>query len=237
MAFNQLGTIKLRVRSYLDDRTDLDTEIIEWINDARRSLATEYDFSYLYTEATAPTSAGTTRYALPSDYLGHLNLFVGTKKLMRIRTNEFDQIHGDDADISSSDVSNAYFYTTSGMEQGEPDYYIDRGMEFDLYPIPDDEYTLTIRYYANPADWTDDDDYDYISTFHTEAIIFGAVIRGAIYLDDDAKLQKFSELYNKEVHKMIGNEKDRASKDTTYRMKTHRDFSPAQLKRIMKVNN
>ena len=237
MAYNQLGDIKIDVKSYLDNRTDLDTLIVKWINATRRHIATKYDFAYLYTEATATTSAGSVRYALPADYLGHLNLFLGTKKLIRIATNEFDSLHGIDKDIENTDGSTAYLHTIGSLEQDEPDYYIDRGMEFDLYPIPDGIYTLTIRYYANPADWTLDTDYDYISTFHQEAVIFGAVLRGAIYLEDEAKIQKFSGLYKEEITTMQKNEKDRQAGDISHRMKSYKDFPPDQFKRIMKVTN
>lgn len=237
MSFNDFGTIKTRVKSYLDNRTDIDTEIGQWINDARRALAGEYNFNYLYTESTATVSASTARYALPSDYLGHLNIFLGTKKLIRILPNEFDSIHGSDSDIASTDSSPEKLFTTSSSETGEPDYYIDRGMEFDLYPIPDATYTLTIKYYANPADWTLDAEYDYISTFHTEAVIFGAVLRGAIYLEDDAKAQKFAGVYASEIQRMIKREKDRKSSDVMVRMKSYKDFNVEQFKRITKMNN
>ena len=237
MAFNDRGTIRQRVIDYLEGRTDLDSKINAWVDDARRDLAGKYDFAYLYTEATATTSAGEERYALPSDYLGHLSIFLGTKKLIRIRPGEFDAIHGDDADIQSTDGSTKYLYTIGSSEQDEPDYYIDRGMEFDLYPVPDGTYTLLIKYYANPADWTADAEYDYISTFHTEAVIFGAALRGALYLEDDAKVQKYEAKYERLIQIMIKNEKDRQGGDTTIRIKSYKDFSSAQLKRIMKVNN
>jgi hypothetical protein len=237
MSFNDFSTIKTRVKSYLDNRTDIDTEIAEWINDARRSLAAEYDFSYLYIEATCETSAGSARYALPADYLGHLSLFLGTKKLMRIQPNEFDNVHGDDATIVSTDGSTSYFYTLDSLEQGEPDYYIDRGMEFDVYPRPDNTYTLTIHYYANPADWTEATDYDYMSTFHTEAVVFGAVLRGAIFLDDDIKVKKFAPLADREVQKMLKKEKVKTSVDSSKRMKSWLDMSSAQFRKFLKVGS
>ena len=237
MAFNDFGTIKTRVKSYLDNRTDIDTLIEQWINDARRSLAGEYNFNYLYTEATAPTSVNTARYALPSDYLGHLNIFIGTKKLIRILPNEFDAIHGDSIAIAVTDNSTAKLFTTGSSETAEPDYYIDRGMEFDLYPIPDGTYTILMKYYASPADWTLDAEYDYISTFHTEAIIFGAALRGTIFLEDDAKAQKYGAMYDREIQRMIKREKEKKSSDVMVRMKSFKDFGVEQFKRITKMNN
>jgi hypothetical protein len=237
MSFNQRSTIRQRVIDYLDGRTDIDTKVNQWIDDTRRDLAGKYNFNYLYAEATATASASVTRYALPSDYLGHLNMFIGTKKLIRLLPNEFDTIHGDAIDTVVTGNTPSNLFTTGGNETGPSDYYIDRGMEFDLYPIPDTTYTLTLKYYANPIDWTLDTDYDYISTFHTEAVIFGAAMRGAIYLEDDAKKAEYKEEYKDQINVMIKREKDREYSDVTVRMKSYKDFGIEQLKRIIKVNN
>jgi hypothetical protein len=237
MAFNCRDTIRQRVIDYLDGRTDIDTKTNQWIDDTRRDLAGKYAFNYLYVEATASTSASIARYALPSDYNGHLNIFIGSKKLIRLLPNEFDSIHGDTIAIETTDNAPITLFTTSGMETGESDYYIDRGMEFDLWPIPDATYILTLKYYANPIDWTLDTDYDYISTFHTEAIIFGAALRGAIYLEDDAKKAEYKEEYKEQIGMMLKSEKDRKSSDVVVRMKSYKDFGVEQFKRMMKVNN
>lgn len=235
MAFNDRGTIRSRVIDYLDGRTDLDSKINQWIDDARRDIATKYDFAYLFVEATTTTSAGLSRYALPSDYLGHLNMFIGTKKLVRIAPSEFDSVHGSDIDIQPTDGVAPYLQTTGSLEQDEPDYYIDRGMEFDLWPIPDGIYTVLLRYYANPIDFITDAAYDYITTFHTEAVIFGAAHRGAVYLEDEQKKTEYKQEYRDQIAIMIRNEKNRKASDLGRRWKSHKDFSPMQFRRIMKI--
>ncbi len=237
MAYYSYGEIKERVRDYLDGRTDIDDKILQWVNDTRRDIALAHPtgFAYLYTEATQDTVAGVARYALPDDYLGHLNLFVGTKKLMRVRPNEFDSLYGTDSDIATTDPNRTPLYTKSFANTGEPDYYIDRGMEFELWPIPDGTYRLLIRYYAQPSPWSSDDDHDFISTFHTDAIIFGAVWRGAIYLEDADKKAEFGALYREEIAKMVRVEKDKRLSDMNVRMKTYKDFPATQFKRIIKI--
>jgi hypothetical protein len=237
MAYNDRGGIRTEVISYLDGRTDLDTKINRWIDDARRDVATKYDFAYLFTSATASTSAGAVRYALPSDYQGHLSMFIGTKKLIRISPNEFDAVHADDIDIAATEASNPYLFTTGSLEQDEPDYYIDRGLEFDLYPIPDAVYTITLHYYAQPAAFTSDAEYDYITTFHTEAVIFGAALRGAIYLEDATKKTDYKQEYETRIGNILQREKDRKTSDLGRRMKSYKDFNINQFKRMVKINN
>ena len=230
-------TLQERVRSYLDNRTDLTTNIQNWINDTRKDLALKPDrgFSYLYVEATCETSASSARYALPSDYIRHLNIFIGAKKLIRLMPDEFDSVVGVSVDRLSTDTASQYLYTTESMNQSEPDYYIDRGVEFDLYPIPDGTYTLLLKYYAFPEDFTSNTDYDYISTFHFEAVIWGAALRGAMFLDDKEKLGTYAAAYGAAIKEMLKNEKDRYASDNIVRVKTYKDFAPGQLQRIMKI--
>lgn len=237
MAYNDRAGIRIRVIEYLDGRTDLDSMINAWIDDTRRDVATKYNFSYLYTEATATVSAGVARYALPNDYLSHLRLFIGTKKLIRFDPSEFEAVHADKIDIGAGDAKTPYLYSTGSLEQSEPDYYIDRGLEFDLWPIPDNTYTLTLAYFAQPASFDDDTDYDYITTFHHEAVIFGAAWRGAIYLEDKDKESTYDAQYKDQVGMIVSREKERKTTDVTHRMRSVKDFSNQQLKRLMKINN
>lgn len=236
MSYNDRAGIRTRVIEYLDGRTELDSKINAWIDDTRRDIATKYNFAYLYVEGTALTSAGYARYALPSDYLNHLRLFIGTKKLVRIDPGEFDSVHGDDIAIVATEGKTPYLFTTGSLEQSEPDYYIDRGLEFDLWPTPDNTYTLLLCYFAQPAEFTSDANFDYITTFHTEAIIFGAAWRGAIYLEDEQKVGKYSEQYKTQVGTILQREKDRKTTDLTHRMKSYKDFSLNQFRRLMKIS-
>lgn len=235
------GTIKDRVRAYLD-RTDLDTKIREWIEDTRLDLALKYSFKYLYVEATASTVAGTSKYALPSDYLGHATLWAGAKKLAKITPREFDELTQTDIDAAASPreltTEDGSAVSTTSI-QAPPDYYVERGMEVELYPTPDAVYTLRIKYYASPTSWastsTDDAQSDYITTFHPEAVIWGTALRGSIYLDDEAKKTNFSAAYDNAVKEMMRREKISETEDQHIRFKTFDDYDLTTFKRMFKV--
>jgi len=233
------STMQDRVASYLD-RTDLTTYIRNWINDTRVDIALKYNFKYLYTEASASTVAGTKRYALPSDYLGHLVIWCANKKLMKLDSREADELTKTD----SAQVAYPRILTTEGgstidstSTTGPPDYYIERGMEFELYPTPHSTYTMTISYYQQPLTWTSAQGtaYDYMSTFHYEAIMWGACLRGAMYLDDDENTSKFGTLYERSIMEMIKREKDTTHEDSHPRMKTYRDFDLTTFKRGFRI--
>jgi hypothetical protein len=239
------GVMIDRVASYLD-RTDLGdstaaslsaTKIGGWINDTIKDIALKYNFNYLYVEATINTSAGSSTYGLPDDYMGHLDMFLGTKKLVRIDPREFDSVHGDDMQIGDTDPANPLLFTTGSLEQDEPDYYIDRGMAFELWPHPDGTYQVMMRYYAQPTDVSQTTDENFIMRFHPETVIFGAVMRGSLFLDDTAKVQQFAPAYVASLQEIVNKEKEKKRTDLVVRFKTAKDFSVEQMKRIMKVNN
>lgn len=232
---SNLGTIESRVADYLD-RTDVDTEITGWINDAIKDISTKFEFDYLFVEASASTTSAVQRYALPSDYMGHLVLMLGTKKLMRLTTREYDEITGDQWDLDSTSSTTSYLYTVGSTRQDEPDYYVDRGMEFDLYPIPDTTYTLTLRYYAQPTEVSSDSEENYIMRFHPDAVTYGAAWRGAMFLDDDQKIANYKGAYDEAIKDMILKEKRKDAQDFHVRMRAFNDYKLSQFKRILKVN-
>lgn len=233
------STLKERVTEYLEDRTDTDFQIKvgNWINDTRKDLALEYEFDYLYVEATYSTSAGSAEYALPSSFIGLEDVWVGTKKLERLYLPERDVLSPTDVDSPSGETFLLPIEQglSGDSNQSIPDYYIIRGFALELWPVPDAAYTLKIKYYAQPTDFTLDADYDHISNFHFDAVIWGAALRGAIYLDDNDKIQKYEGYYQKAIEKMIMKEKKRVAKDQRPRMKTFKDFYLPTFKRMTKM--
>lgn len=240
------STLIDRVAEYLD-RSDLgtssssplsSTKIGSWINDARTDIALKWPFKYLYVEATCSTIANTANYALPSDYLGHLELWVGSKKLVRLTGREADMLTETDVDATYNTRAltlEAGSSVSIDTSEGSPDYYIDRGMEFELWPIPDAVYTLKIKYYAQPTNFVISTDYDYISTFHFEAVIWGTALRGAMFLDDNDKKQTFKASYEEAIKEMVRREKQFAMEDQFFRVRDYRDFDLTTFKKLMKV--
>lgn len=238
----QYDDIVDRVADYLD-RTDLgtsasspisSTSIGQWVNDTRKDLALKHDFNYLYEEATISTSAGTAIYSLPQDYMGHVTILCNYKKLVRVGAREFDELYYTD-DTENTDSDQLQLNVSSESTSGFPEYYIDRGMYFQLYPEPDATYTITMKYFAQPDDFDSADDEDYMSRFHFEAIIFGTALRGAIFLDDQAKIAIFTQAYKMCIQELIAREKGTKNKDTHVRMKSWRDYEVETFRRLMRI--
>ncbi len=229
------SVLKARVKEQLDDRTDLDTKIAAWINDTRKDLALEYDFSDLYVEATCTTSAGTGVYALPDDCLDLIDIFADGKKLIRLDIKERDELTQTNIDVEHILYMLATESTLDDSGNAPPDYYIIKGNEIDFWPIPDGAYTLLLKYYAQPADFTADGESDRISNFHFDVILWGAALRGANYLDDESKIIRFTVNRDKALKMMVARERRRKSSDKRPRMKSYKDFDLATFQRMQRI--
>jgi len=232
-----------RVAEYLD-RSDLGTsstaiisasKIGKWINDTRKDVALKYDFNYLYEEATVSTTATTATYSLPQDYMGHLTILCSFKKLTRIGAREFDALYYTEEEEDTTS-RNLELTIDSEATCGHPEYYIDRGMYFQLFPCPDASYTVTMKYYAQPADFDSGDDEDYMSRFHFECIVFGACLRGAIFLDDITKIEIFTKAYKLAVEEIVRREKETKAKDKHTRLKSWKDYSTDTFRQFMRIS-
>jgi len=112
-------------------RTDLDTEISNWVNDALIQVAREalaeygHIFNVLWSSTSFTTTASTKTYSLPSDLLllYDVVLIDGTnsRKLTQIFPRQFDKV-----------LPYPEAYSTA-----RPEYYIIWGSDLELYPIPD----------------------------------------------------------------------------------------------------
>lgn len=202
------------------------------INDVRRELATgiytdergkplKVYWPWLYTDAYTTTIAGSSDYALPTDYLDHMEVTMGKKKLHR-----FTQV----------DWDNQRLYDYDWAEQrGEPQSFFLLGHMIRLKPPPDGEYTLHLHYYALPSAFSDDLDFDYMSTVYPYLIIHKTVLDCAIILDDRDKIRMHGPLYDTQLRNAIKNERGKKFEQAATVMRTYKDFESASFFNRFKV--
>ncbi len=58
-----------------------------------------------------------------------------------------------------------------------------------------------------------------------------------MFLDDGVKIQQVNAAYDQALKKIIQRDKKKKSTDVSYRMKTYKDYSLSQFKRLVKVDN
>lgn len=130
------NTIKTEVKARLGNRSDIESRLAIWINDAYFELLLSPRFSFfeLDKKGTFETMDGTREYDVHTDAWFILSLRDLTNK-RRIRRASYRQF--DDLDETS---------------KGLPIRYAPYGRKIEFDPTPDNVYTITSRYRVRPAE-------------------------------------------------------------------------------------
>jgi len=92
---------------------------------------------------------------------------------------------------------------------GAPKYYAHVEDDIELYPSPDDTYTLGILYYQKIPALSDSNTTNWLLTNHPDVYFYGALLHSAPYLQEDARITVWAQLYSAAVANLNA-ESDRA---------------------------
>ena len=225
------GELKTRVDWFIDSPS-LTAMASTLINDVRQELATgvfldergktiKAYWPWLYTDSYTTTVAGTSDYALPSDYLDHIEIRIGNKKLHR-----FTQV----------DYDSQMMYDHDWVESiGEPAQFLLVGHMIRLKPPPDGAYEMHLHYYASPSAFTLDIDSDYMSQIYPYLIIHKTVLMLATQQDDKDKIRIHGPQSDTELRKALRNELGKRRQGAATVMRTYRDFEGNSFHNRFKV--
>lgn len=135
--------IKTRVKRQFGDTAGvqiLDTDIVDWINEAQREIYVKNNLGM--TKGTVATIIGTGEYSPPAN-------------MMRLFSVKYDGSAL--REITLQDIDNLFPNYDSVQERGTPTHYWTYADKIDLYPIPDAVKNLTILYNRFPVDIAADD--------------------------------------------------------------------------------
>ena len=93
----------------------------------------------------------------------------------------------------------AFTRDARAAESGLPNFYTQKGSEFELAPIPDTAYTLVMLYYAKPAALSDSNPSNEFMANCPDALLYGTLLEAEPYLMNDVRLQVWSQLYQNAV--------------------------------------
>lgn len=124
--------------------------------------------------------------ALPSDFYEPIRLSITSGDTYRLELA--GQAGMMDRRESGSDVA------------GRPKYYAITDGSIEVYPTPNDDYTLEMVYYSKiiPLDSTNTSNW--VLTYFPDAYLYGALLHSAPFLGEDARLQTWSALYEKAIN-------------------------------------
>jgi len=182
MSYTNYTDLQASVASYLG-RSDLTTEIPDFIRFAELRLARELRTRQMLNSATAPTIANDARTALPTDFLEIRDLFVqGTPRrpLTYMSPSAFSR-------EARADIV------------GLPVFYTILASEFKFAPIPDAAYTLEILYYAKPTFLSTANASNVFLANYPDALLYASLIEAEPYLINDARSQLWATLYDRAI--------------------------------------
>ena len=182
MSYTNYTDLQASVAGYLG-RSDLTTEIPDFIRFAELRLGRELRTRQMLNSATAPTIANDAKVALPTDFLEIRDLFVqGTPRrpLTYMSPSAFSR-------EARADIV------------GLPVFYTILASEFKFAPIPDAAYTLEILYYAKPTFLSTANASNVFLANYPDALLYGSLIEAEPYLINDARSQLWATLYDRAI--------------------------------------
>jgi len=180
MAFTNYSALKTKIAEYLA-RTDLDTQIPDFIRLAEERLRRELRIRQMLKVATAETTASDSTVSLPSDFLAMKEMHLNTTPV---------------STLTFQTTSN-FFKNARVTDSGKPVHYTLLGSEFQFAPIPDAVYTIRMVYYYKPDLLSDSNASNLFLANCPDLLLYGALAEAEPYLMNDERLATWAQLYER----------------------------------------
>ena len=182
MSYTNYTELQASVAGYLG-RSDLTTQIPDFIRFAEIRLGRELRTRLMLNSATAPTIANDAKVALPTDFLEIRDLFI----------------QGNPRRPLSYMSPSAFSREAKADVIGLPVFYTLLASEFQFAPVPDAIYTLEVLYYAKPTFLSTANTSNVFLANYPDALLYGSLIEAEPYLINDARSQLWSTLYDRAI--------------------------------------
>lgn len=187
MSISNYGELKTAIADFLN-RDDLTAVIPTFVDLAEADIVRDRRARSWRAENRATTSA-TGRYsALPQDYVEMIRISVST-------TQGWERL----SLISQADMMQKREYGDVG---GKPEFYAITAGELELFPTPDEAYTVEIVYHNRFPALVDDIDTNWVLQYHPDVYLYGSLSHAAPYLAEDGRLTVFAAMYQTALDKI-----------------------------------
>lgn len=185
MALSTYAELKTSIGDWLN-RSDLTNAIPDFISLAEAQVERTLRTRQMIVRANASFDA---QYgAVPAD-------FLETKSLKLTSTNPQTPLQFLSIDALDNKASE---YTGSG----KPRFFGVVGGQFRLVPVPDATYTTELTYYAKLTKLSNSVTTNWLLTSSPDIYLYGALLQAAPYLQDDARIQVWSSLYDRAMSEL-----------------------------------
>jgi hypothetical protein len=185
MALSTYAELKTSIGDWLN-RSDLTNAIPDFISLAEAQVERTLRTRQMIVRANASFDA---QYgAVPAD-------FLETKSLKLTSTNPQTPLEFLSIDALDNKASE---YTGSG----KPRFFGVVGGQFRLVPVPDATYTTELTYYAKLTKLSSTVTTNWLLASSPDIYLYGALLQAAPYLQDDARIQVWSSLYDRAMSEL-----------------------------------
>lgn len=182
MALATYADLKTSVANYLG-RSDLTSQIPDFITLAEVRLARELRIRQMLTTASLSVTSGDSTISIPSDFLAIRDIYLDATPRVTVSY------------LSPS----AFSRDARTTETGKPVFYTMSGSEFEFAPIPDANYTAKVMYYAKPAVLSNSNTSNVFLANCPDALLYASLLEAEPYLMNDARVQVWANLYNNAI--------------------------------------
>jgi len=199
-----LATLKTAVQDYLQvSETTFTTQLPTFIKEAENRVLNMVQLPNQRKNVQATLTADNRFLATPTDFYAPFSLAV-------IKTNSYDYL----------DFKHASFikeYSPDSTTTGQPKYYSQfDDTSFELAPIPDEAYTIELHYLYKPASLTSGSDSGttVLSSDYPDALLYGTLVEGAIFLKEPPDvIGQFEARFKEAVGRMKNLSEGRGTRD------------------------
>jgi hypothetical protein len=157
-----------QVSGRLKDASVSNTQILRFINDANREICNRYQWDFMESSANLSTVIGTQNYTLSG-------IASDLQQVVNLRITSPDTYEGWLAPMTAEDFDR-YNADPTSQANGTPTHYYFWNNSVYLFPVPDQVYTIQVRYIKVPTTLTTADQPDIPEEFQ-EVVTLGALYR------------------------------------------------------------
>ena len=170
-----LSTLKTAVQDYLQvSETAFTSQLNTFIQEAESRIFKSVQLPEQRRNVTGTASSGTRFLATPTDFYAPFSLAIIDS------SNKYTYL----------DFKHPSFlkeYSPTSTTTGKPKYYsLFNESAFEISPVPDLSYSVELHYLHKPASLTagSDSGTTLLSTDHPDALLYGTLVEGAIFLKE-----------------------------------------------------
>lgn len=176
MSITTYAELKTEISNFLN-RDDLASYVDSFIDLAEAKM--QRQVKHWRNEKRATVTLDSRYTALPDDFRLPIDLRISGKRALQ--------------PVGDSDMQDMRF--TNEDTTGIPLYYRIAAGEIEVFPTPDQDYTLELMYHRTLDALSDSNTSNWILQYHPDLYLYGALVPSAPWLKDDERIAVWAALY------------------------------------------